>query len=319
MLKRLLPILVLLLLVGSIAMLTTCKKEPELGSEENPIVWAFVPSGEMQRVAAGARAVADLLHDRTGYYFDTNVATEYAGVIEALRSDPPSAQMASLPTFAYVMAADMGVAEAALISVRFGTAFYTGQIIARADSGIKSLADLKGKTFARPDPLSTSGWIIPMLTIKAAGVDPDRDLQVLDAGSHDAVVAAVYNGEVDAGASYVDARTRIQEDHPDVMEKVIVIQVSAEIPNDGAQFHPSMSAEMRDKIVAALLEIADTEEGVKALTTAYQWEALEKHGDEFYDPFRQVMQAAGVKAGVPRQTSPSPLWAITQRRRGCST
>ncbi len=296
MLKKLLPILVMLLLVGSIATLTTCKKEPELGSEENPIVWAFVPSGEMERVAAGAQAVADLLQDNTGLYFETNVATEYAGVIEALRADPPSAQMASLPTFAYVMAADMGVAEAALVSARFGSAFYTGQIITRADSGIKSLADLKGKTFARPDPLSTSGWIIPMLTIKAAGVDPDQDLQVLDAGSHDAVVAAVYNGEVDAGACYVDARTRIEKDHPDVMEQVIILEISAEIPNDGVQFHPSMPAEMRDKIVAALLEIADTEEGVDALKKAYQWEALEKHGDEFYDPFRQVLQASGVKA-----------------------
>ena len=84
------------------------QREKPLGSEENPIVWAFVPSGEMERVSAGARQVADLLHDKTGYYFKTLVATEYAGVIEALRADPPSAHMTSLATFAYIMAADMG-------------------------------------------------------------------------------------------------------------------------------------------------------------------------------------------------------------------
>ena len=217
-----------------------------------------------------------------------------APIIEALRSDPPAAHMASLATFAYVMAADMGVAEAELISVRFGNPFYNGQIIARTDSGVKKLTDLKGKTFARPDPLSTSGWIIPMITLKAAGVDPERDMKVVDAGSHDAVVAAVYNGEVAGGACYVDARTRIEKDHPDVMEKVAVIEVSVNIPNDGVQFHPSVSQELRDKVVDALLEMVKTEEGKEALNTAYQWTDLERHQDDFYDPFRQVLQAAGI-------------------------
>jgi phosphonate transport system substrate-binding protein len=294
MLKRIVLISVAFLLAGALIVSAAGKKEVPLGSEENPIIWAFVPSGEMERVATGAQSVADLLNEKTGLYFDTMVATEYAGVIEALRSDPPAAHMASLATFAYVMAADMGVAEAALVSVRFGNPFYNGQIIARADSGIKKLTDLKGKTFARPDPLSTSGWIIPMITLKAAGVDPERDMKVVDAGSHDAVVAAVYNGEVAGGACYVDARTRIEKDHPDVMEKVAVIEVSINIPNDGVQFQPSVSKDLRDKIVNALLEIAATEEGKEALNTAYQWTALEKHDDTFYDPFRQVLQAAGI-------------------------
>jgi phosphonate transport system substrate-binding protein len=248
-------------------------------------------------VSAGAQQVADLLHDRTGLYFKTLVATEYAGVIEALRSDPPSAHMTSLATFAYIMAADMGVAQAALVSVRNNSPFYNGQIIARAGSGITKLADLKGKTFARVDPLSTSGWIIPMLTMKAAGIVPERDLkQIVDAGSHDAVVAAVYNGDVDAGACYVDARTRIEKDKPDVMEKVVVLQVSAPIPNDGVQFSPTVPKDLRDRIVTAILDIAKTEVGKKAINVAYQWTSLTPKDDTFYDPFRQVLQAAGVNA-----------------------
>jgi len=101
---------------------------------------------------------------------------------------------------------------------------------------------------------------------------------------------------VDAGATYVDARSNIQEDNPDVMEKVMVIEVSAPIPNDGVQFHPSIPEETREMIIEALLEIADDEVGVEALNKAYQWTALERHDDSFYDPFRQVLQAAGVDA-----------------------
>jgi len=290
--------LVLGLVVGLLAagLLTSCApKAPELGTEENPIIWAFVPSGEMERVAAGAESVADLLHEETGLYFETTVATEYAGVIEAMCSDPPEAHMGSLATFAYVLAADRGCAEAELVSVRYGSPTYNGQIIVRADSGITSIADLAGKTFCRPDPLSTSGWIIPMLTMRGEGIVPETGLaEIVDAGSHDAVAAAVYNGDCDAGATYVDARTRIEEDYPDVMEVVAVIAFTEDIPNDGVQYVPSLSRELRDQINAALLKIAGTEEGVEALTTAYQWAGLEKHDDSFYDPFRQVLQASGL-------------------------
>jgi phosphonate transport system substrate-binding protein len=289
----------LVLIVCALALLASgvfAADKPALGSEEDPVVWAFVPSGDTGKVSAGAQSVADLLHQKTGLYFKTLVATEYAGVIEALRSNPPAAQMTSLATFAYIMAADMGVSQAVLISVRNGSAFYNGQFVVGANSGIRRLADLKGKTFARVDALSASGWIIPMITMKAAGIDPERDIKVVDAGSHPAVVSAVYSGDVDAGACFVDARTLLQKDHPDVLEKVLVLQKTANIPNDGVQFHPSVPRELQDKIVSGLLAIAQTEEGKKAINTAYQWTALEKHDDSFYDPFRQVLQAAGVKA-----------------------
>ncbi len=284
------------MLVASVFILS-CAREPELGTEDNPIVWAFVPSGDTQEIARGGQAVADMIFDKTGLVVEALVATEYAGVIEAMQSDPPSAQMASLATFAYVVAADRGVAEAELVSVRFGRPFYDGQIIANVDSDIDSIADLAGKSFARPDPLSTSGWIIPSLTMRAQGLDPDSDLtQIVDAGGHTGVVSAVYNGDVDAGATFVDARGNIEEDFPDVFERVEVIEVSAPIPNDGVQFHPSVSDELREQIIAALLEIAADPAGVEELNRAYSWTELERHTDEFYDPFRQVLQAAGVDA-----------------------
>ncbi len=294
--KKLL-LFVLVCAVASGTLFATGVGEAELGTEENPIIWSFVPSGDTQEIAAGGAEVADMIYELTGLVVEASVATEYAGVIEALSSDPPSAHMASLATFSYVVAADRGVAEAELVSVRYGRPFYDGQIIANVDSGISSLADLRGKSFARPDPLSTSGWIIPSLTMRAAGINPDTDLtDIVDAGGHTGVVTAVYNGDVDAGASFVDARNNIQEDNPDVMERVVVIEVSAPIPNDGVQFHPSISSEMREQIIDALLQIADDEAGNDALNRAYSWTALERHGDDFYDPFRQVLQAAGVDA-----------------------
>jgi phosphonate transport system substrate-binding protein len=287
--------LALALLAFSALILGACAKEPELGTEENPIIWAVVPSGETERVVSGFEHLTTLVQAETGLYFTPLVATEYAGVIEAMCSDPPKAHIGSLATFAYILANEKGCAEAELVSVRFGNAFYNGQIYTRVDSGINTIADLAGKTFCRPDPLSTSGWIIPSITLRANGIDPDADLaQVVDAGSHDAAVAGVYNGDCDAGSSYVDARSTIEEDYPDVMDVIKVIDISVDIPNDGVQYIPSLPREIRDKINNALLKIQETDEGKEALDTAYQWSALELHDDTFYDPFRQILDAAGV-------------------------
>jgi phosphonate transport system substrate-binding protein len=290
--KRTAAILFTVLIVVSLG-LAACGPG-KLGTENNPIVWSFVPSGEMERVAAGAGSVAAIIEEETGLIIETNVATEYAGVIEAMCSDPVKAHVGSLATFAYVLAHERGCANAALVSVRFGSPSYNGQIIVRADSGITDLSQLAGKVFCRPDPLSTSGWIIPQLDLLAAGVNPDTDLQVLDAGSHDAVVAAVYNGECAAGATYVDARTNLQEEHPDVLEVLAVIATSVDIPNDGVQFVPGLDQDIQDQIVTALLNMLDTEEGLQALDTAYQWTGLQKIDDSFYDPFRQLLDAAGM-------------------------
>jgi phosphonate transport system substrate-binding protein len=198
------------LLVLAAVVLSGCGGGAKLGTEENPIIWSFVPSQDSEEVLAGAQQIADLVTEKTGLIIKTNVATEFAGVIEAMCNG--EAHMGALNTFGYVLAHERKCADVAVASVRYGTAFYTGQLVANADAGIESIKDLAGKTFCRPDPLSTSGWIIPSIMLQAEGVNPDTDLkQVVDAGGHDGVITAVYNGDCDAGATFVDARTNVED------------------------------------------------------------------------------------------------------------
>jgi phosphonate transport system substrate-binding protein len=293
--KRISYFLIALFVVAGLALAGCAPKEAELGTEENPIIWALVPSGETDTVLTGFQSVADIIFEQTGLVIEPFVATEYAGVIEAMSADPPKAHMASLATFAYMLASERGAAEAELVSLRRGSASYNGQIFVRTDSGITSVADLAGKTFCGVDPLSTSGWIIPSITLAAYDVNPDTDLAgVVFAGSHDAAVSAVYNGECDAGSSFVDARANLTEDYPDIMEVITVIEVSVDIPNDGVQYHPSVSREIRDQINGVLLTIHETEAGAEAIDQAYEWTELALRDDSFYEPFRQILDAAGV-------------------------
>jgi len=287
--------LLMSILLVTVLVVAACQPaEPELGTEANPIKWVFVPSGEMEAVAAGADAVADMIFAETGLVVDTFVATDYTAAIEAECSG--QAHMGSLATFAAITAADRDCAYPALVATRYGSPTYTGQIMAHVDSGITSVADLAGKVFCATDETSTSGWIIPSIMMRAAGVDPDNDVEVIFAGSHDAAVLGVYNGDCDAGASFVDARASVEDEFPDVMDKVLQIEISVEIPNDGVQFAKGFPAEIQTKLVDALIKIIGTEEGKTAMKSAYQWDGLEKHDNTFYDAFRQLLDAAGITA-----------------------
>jgi len=182
-----------------------------------------------------------------------------------------------------------------LVTQRYGLTYYTGQLNVRADSGITSLADLKGKVMCWVDPNSTSGYIIPRIMLKANGIDPDTDFaNTVEAGSHNNVITAVYNGDCDVGASYDDARTSIAEEYPDVMDVVAVLATTTEIPNDTVAFTKDFPPEMRDDIVNALLEISASEEGQAALENLYSIEALVKADDSFFDAFRADLSKAGI-------------------------
>ena len=285
--------LVTLVLVSIMALTLTACGPGKLGTEKNPIIMSFVPSGDTQEIIASGEELATMINEKTGLTIESNVGTDFAAVREAMGAG--KAHIGWLNTFNYVLANEKFGVDVGLVTVRFGSNSYNGQINVLADSGINSLEDLKGKTMCWVDPNSTSGYIIPRIMLQANGIDPDNDFsKTIEAGSHNNVVTQVYNGDCDAGATYADARSSIEDDFPDVKEKVVVLATTTDIPNDSVSFSKDLSAETRDQIVNALVEIAGTEEGQAALQNLYSIAGLEKADDSFYDGFRADLSKAGI-------------------------
>jgi phosphonate transport system substrate-binding protein len=272
--------------------LTSCG-QAKLGTEDNPIVMSFVPSGDTQEIIASGDQIAEMLSERTGLVVTAEVGTDFAATREAMGAG--KAQIGWLNTFNYVLANEKYGVDVGLVTVRFGSNSYKGQINVRADSGIESLDDLKGKVMCWVDPNSTSGYIIPRIMLQANGIDPDADFsQTIEAGSHNNVITQVYNGDCDAGATYADARSSIEEDVPDVTEKVVVLAETTDIPNDSVAFVKDLPADVREELENALLEISQSEEGQTALENLYSIETLEPADDSFYDLFRADLSKAGI-------------------------
>jgi phosphonate transport system substrate-binding protein len=264
----------------------------KLGTENNPIIMSFVPSGDTEEIVAGGNLIADMISEKTGLKVIANVGTDFSAVREAMGAG--KAHIGWLNTFNYVLANEKYGVDAGLVTSRFGATTYTGQIVVRADSGITDLEGLKGKRMCWVDPISTSGYIIPRIMLLANGISDSDFASTTDAGSHNNVVAAVYNGDCDAGATYVDARSSIEEDYPDVKDVVAVLATTTDIPNDNVAFVKDMDADIRAKIEAALLEIAASEEGLVALGVVYSIGGLETADDSFYDTFRADLSKAGL-------------------------
>jgi len=282
-----------LLLLSAMALVLAGCGEPELGTEDNPIIMSFVPSGDTQEIIASGDQLAEMIAERTGLTIEANVGTDFAAVREAMGAG--QAHIGWLNTFNYILAAEQYNVDVGLVTERFGTTYYAGQINVRADSGIETLEDLRGKVMCWVDPNSTSGYIIPRIMLAAEGIDPDADFaRTVEAGSHNNVVVQVYQGECDAGATYADARSSVAEDFPDVEEQVVVLATTTDIPNDSVSFIEEFPAEMREQIVTALLEIAQTEEGAAALESLYSISGLQRADDTFYDQFRADLSRAGI-------------------------
>jgi phosphonate transport system substrate-binding protein len=282
-----------LILVSVMALLLTGCGEPDLGTEDNPIIMSFVPSGDTQEIIASGDQLAEMINERTGLVVHANVGTDFAAVREAMGAG--KAHIGWLNTFNYVLANEKYGVDVGLVTERFGATTYVGQFNVRADSGITTLEDLRGKVMCWVDPNSTSGYIIPRIMLRANGIDPDTDFaQTIETGSHNNSVTGVYNGDCDVGVSYADARSSIEDDFPDVKEQVVILATTTDIPNDSVSFTQDFPEEMRDQIVTALLEISASEEGKEALNNLYSIDALVAAEDSFYDGFRADLSRAGM-------------------------
>lgn len=272
-------------------------KTAGIGTKANPIKMAMVPSLDTRKLIKSGKALAELLEKETGLKYEVTVPTSYAAVIAAMGAG--KVDIGWLSPLPYVIAHDQYGVEVVLTTVRNNSTKYWSFIIARTDTGINKLSDLKGKKFAYGDPVSTSGAIYPKHLIRASGYDPDKFFSdVIYAGAHDKVVMAVYNKQVDGGAIYggvvSDAREKVVDSIKDVMQKTHIIAKSIEIPNDTVSVRKGLPDEIKTKVTEGLRRVAESDEGRMAVMTLYGIDGFVPAKDSDYDSVRKVARAENI-------------------------
>ena len=157
------------------------------------------PFDTAPRLAPVYDQIGKLIAEKLGCDVRVYVTTSYNAEIEAMRSGKLEA--GEFGPLGYVLAHQIAKAEAV---ATFGAAdnkpdSYWASLVTWPDSGIKTVADIRGHSFAFSDPASTSGHLFPAYGLRKAGIDPDKDIRAIYAGSHTSSFEALYNHKVDAG------------------------------------------------------------------------------------------------------------------------
>lgn len=260
----------------------------------------FAPWESVQDLTKTSREVVNLLSEEMPMRVEPFVATDYTGVIEAMRAG--KLDVAFFPPAAYVLAERKANAEVILKSFFNGHAQYHGAIITRTNSKIKTLQDLKDKTVAFVDPVSTSGAIYPRVMLLNAGIVPEKHFKrLIYAGGHDAAVLAVLHGKVDAAATYTndphgkDSAWTNSLTNPKDRAQIRMVAVTKPIPADNIAVRKDLDPKVINQIKQTFLKLSETPEGRKRVREIYQVDGFVEGKPADYAPVREAFDKVGFK------------------------
>ncbi len=323
---------VLAFLVVASMLLAACQAKP--GVSRRPIKVLFVPSVDVDFMIAGGELIEQALNEATGLYFEVSIPTSYAATIEEMCASPEDT-IGFIPAMGYTLANQLCGVEPGLASVRYGWNVYWTEFLVARDSEYQTLEDLEGATWAYPDVASTSGFLYPAAmfddlgltmgdTVEAGGhpqavkavynreadvgtayfsapLLPEGEWQVGDSPDipDELVEECGLNdeGKLYCGAYRVlDARAAIREEAPDVVQKVRILALSGEIPNDTMSFSPDFPEELKEQIMEAVIAYVGSEACEETLCNEsfYDWSDAAPIFDENFDGVRLLMEAQGI-------------------------
>ena len=200
------------------------------------------------------KPLGDYLKKETGLDVQFTPVTDYAAVVEGLATN--KIDLAWLGGFTFVQAKLRTNGGAQPIVQRAEDEKFTSRFIVPVDSTAKTLADLKGKTFAFGSPSSTSGHLMPRFFLQKAGVEPDRDFKTIAfSGAHDATVAFVASGRADAGVLNASVLDKLVASHNPNAEKVRVLAVTPPYYDYNWTVRPGLDPQLVKKLTEAFLKL----------------------------------------------------------------
>ncbi|MCS7245028.1 MAG: phosphate/phosphite/phosphonate ABC transporter substrate-binding protein [candidate division WOR-3 bacterium] len=254
--------------------LTSCKEKEEF-------IMGYYPSAESEKVVEDLSPLEEYLEKKLNIKIKPFIATDYTSLIEGLCSGKIDGSfLSALP---YVISKSKCKTKMIVTSLRKdGTIFYKTYFLVNLNKPYKNLYDLKGKTWGIPDIASTSGYLFPVLRMNELGLNPDKDFKKIQLNTHENVIIAVYNNEIDFGTIYSDARITLKEEYPDIFEKTKVIDSIGPIPNDGFVVSSRVNENLIKGLKEAFLSI-NSDTNILNRLKKYGWYGVVETNDSIYN------------------------------------
>ena len=239
------------------------------------------------------KPLGDYLKQATGLDVRFVPVTDYAAVVEGLATN--KLDLAWLGGFTYVQARLRTSGGAVPIVQRAEDAKFTSRFIVPTNSTAKTLADLKGKTFAFGAPSSTSGSLMPRYYLLQAGIDPERDFKsVAFSGAHDATVAFVAAGRAEAGVLNASVMDKLVETKNPNAEKVRVLAVTPPYYDYNWTVRPGLDPALTKKLTDAFLKLDPANPAMKEIMDLQRASKFIATQNSNYDGIESAARSAGL-------------------------
>ena len=261
-------------------------------AQENILRVSAIPDEAPTELQRKFAPLGKYLEKETGMKVSFVPVSDYAAVVESLATK--KLDLAWLGGFTFVQAKIRTNGTAIPIAQREEDAKFTSKFIT-ADPSIKSLADLKGRTFAFGAPSSTSGSLMPRFFLQQAGLNPEKDFKhVAFSGAHDATVAFVAAGKADAGVLNTSVWDKLVEARKVDTDKVHVFATTPPYFDYNWTVRGDLDPALIKKLTEAFLKLdpKNPEHAeIMALQRASKFIPTKK---ENYDGIEKAAQSAGL-------------------------
>ena len=265
-----------------------------LAATSEKLTLAFIPQENPEKLVGDVKRISAWLSERIGAEVTGFVTVDHAAAVEALRNgDADISFMGALP---FVLAeAEIG-AQPLLAEVYRGSPFYTGRVFVRRDSGIETLAELRGSDIAFADPISESGYLYPLEAFVKAGLTtPEQGAssffgRVYFAGGYQQALQAMAGGLVDAAAASQYGELLLT---PQQQAEVTWIAESDPIPSHLVIARPGIESDLRSRFVEAMLSLNEPENR-QLLAHVYSPDGYIAADPSAYDGVRAIARRYGL-------------------------
>jgi phosphonate transport system substrate-binding protein len=242
------------------------ERETEPISKKMPLLIGLIPERNIFKQLDRYEPLADYISKKIGVNIELKVLTRYGNIIDNFMSADMDG--AFFGSFTYTLAhAKIKVEAIARPENIQSISTYHGLIFVRKDSGINSLKDMQGKSFAFVDKATTAGYLLPLAYFKKLGI---RDYQTFFketyfTGTHEDAIYDVLNKKVVIGAAKNTVFNRLAAEDSRIKNELVILERSPDVPENALAVRGDLDDSIKSKLKETLLDMHNDPVGREVL------------------------------------------------------
>ena len=269
------------------------KTERDIETQESrpSLVLGLIPERNIFKQLDRYEPLATYLSEKIGADVKLKVLTRYGNLIDNFAS--AGLDGAFFGSFTYTLAhAKLGVEAIARPETVGGVSTYYGLIFVRKDSDIKSVQDMKGKSFVFVDRATTAGYLLPLAFFRAHRIENYKTFfkETYFSGTHEDAIYDVLNKKAEIGAAKNTVFARLAAADSRLKDELVILARSPEVPENGLAVRNDLDHAIRNKLQEALLNMQNESQGIQVLKDLGAMRFIETTDSDYANVYKYAKQ-----------------------------